>query len=401
MTETSIDAIISDYFTPARKQAFWHENESCYQRESNKPSTRPPFTLILVEDWIKQYMGIQGSERYYTDMAYQQSVRTDCSKRTLADIGKPLNSAINLGSTVFASLFGGNIRFPGSGLPWIDPIIKDPSDIKALLPLTKTKDILQCGQVALWRDAYLTLFESTDASSRPRFGTYFHGMATLSCMMVGATDFLYMMTDYPRETELLMDIIVDVGIAFMDAMRELTGESQTGLMLANDDLWLLSPPLYEAFCQGPERRLFDHYASSPGDMRGYHSDSPCTHIFDSLASLELTDINLSPNSSLAELRKAFPDAVIHGQIAPMAFRDISTKDSVDFVRDMIAFAATDRHVVLSVVGCLNEGTPIANILAAMWAIEHYGEAPGSPLPATDACDRRRLLKGMPMMLEVE
>ncbi|MDP6630391.1 MAG: uroporphyrinogen decarboxylase family protein [Kiritimatiellia bacterium] len=396
-----MDAIIADYFTPARKQAFWRENESCYLRDPDGPATRPPFTLILVEDWIKEYMGLQGSDRYYTDMAYQQSVRNDCSRRTLADIGKPVSPAINLGSTVFASLFGGTIRYPGSGLPWIDPVITDPSDVKKLLPLTKEKNILQCGQVAFWTEAYLALFTSADEAARPRFGTYFHGMATLGCMLVGATDFLYMMTDYPQETKLLMDIIVDVGITFMDAMRELTGESPTGLMLANDDLWLLSPPLFESFCLDPERRLFQHYASSPGDMRGYHSDSPCTHIFDDLASLDLTDINLAPHSSLAELRQAFPDTVIHGQIAPLAFRDISAQDAADLVRDLVAFAAADRHVVLSVVGCLNEGTPIANILAAMWAIEHYGAATDSPPTSTDAPATRRLLKGMPMMLEVE
>ncbi|GEM_PF-5011435 len=64
---------------------------------------------------------------------------------------------------------------------------------------------------------------------------------------------------------------------------------------------------------------------------------------------------------------------------------------------------SDGGLVLSIVGCLNEGTPVDNILAAMWAVEQYGGYNNNNLikDKTNYGKPRELKKGMPMILEVE
>ena len=394
------DEKLKEYFTLEKKRQFWKTNRECYKPFSvNKPSV--PLTIVLVEDWIKGEMGVKDNFRYYTDIGYQQSVRKECSIKTVESLGLPITRFINMGSTIFASIFGGRVLYRENSSPWIEPVIKNPSDVKSLFDIMRVKHILDCGQVKRWVEGYKML--SDNNGNDIYFGTYFHGMATVGCMLAGATNFLYMMTDYPEDTNLLMDIITEVAIKFMDEMRCLTGESETGLILANDDLGLLSPELYEKFCLIPELELFNYYSSSPLDMRGYHSDSSCPHLFGLLRELNLTDINLSPYTGVTELRKGFPDAVIHGQIPPLFLRSASIVEVIDCVKNTIEDAGSDGGVVISVVGCLNEGTPMDNILAIMWAIEQYGRY-GSDDRGEDIADcneNRELKKGMPMLLDVE
>ena len=402
-TENSIDKdALEGYFTSEKKEGFWRTNGECYRPFCvNKP--RVPFTIVFVEDWIKGEMGVKDNFRYYTDVEYQQLVREECSIKTTESLGIPLTRFINMGSTIFASIFGGRILYRENSSPWIEPIIKDPSDVKNLFDIMRVKHILDCGQVKQWVEGYKIFSDSNGDDCRIYFGSYFHGMATIGCMLAGATNFLYMMADYPEETNLLMEIITEVAIKFMDEMRCLTGESETGLILANDDLGLLSPELYERFCLVPELRLFNYYSHSPSDMRGYHSDSSCSHLFELLKKLNLTDINLSPFTPLEELRKTFPDVVIHGQIPPLFFRNASIAEVVDCIRNTIKAAGSDGGLVLSIVGCLNEGTPVDNILAAMWAVEQYGRYSNnnSAKDMTNCNKPRELTQGMPMGLEVE
>jgi hypothetical protein len=287
--------------------------------------------------------------------------------------------------------------------PWITPVIKEPSDVRNMMELARSDDLLDRGQIKAWLHGYKLIEESRRSARAPLFGSYFHGMATMGCMLVGAMEFIYLLTDHPDEADLLMQIIVDVAIRFMDSMREFTGDSPSGLIIANDDLWLLSPELYARFCLEPELRLFDHYSESASDMRGYHSDSPCDHHFPALGELRLTDINLSPNVTVGSLRRQFPESVIHGQISPLPFREATIQEAADCVKAILAESGHDPGLVISIVGCLNEGTPIENILAVMWSLENYGYHERS----TDFFDcepserENRLLKGMPMMLEVE
>jgi hypothetical protein len=63
----------------------------------------------------------------------------------------------------------------------------------------------------------------------------------------------------------------------------------------------------------------------------------------------------------------------------------------------------DGGLVIYVVGCLSEGTPVDNILAAMWAVEQYGGyGSKNPLKYMEECSEpRELKKGMALILEVE
>ena len=392
---------LSDYFTHERTAAFWARNRHAYGRSVG--STRTPFTLVFVEDWIKWKMSVADHARYYTDLRFQRDLRTRCGEHTARVVGLPLNPAVNLGSTIFASLFGGEILYTKHSSPWIRPVIAEPSDVRSLLELTRADDLLDRGQIKSWLDGYQLLADIDPGAELPFFGSYFHGLATLGCMLVGAAEFIFLLTDHPEEGHLLMQIIGDVAIRFMDAMREFTGDSATGLILANDDLGLLSPGLYEEFCLSPELGLFDHYSNSSFDMRGYHSDSHCDHHFSTLRELRLTDINIAPNVSVRELRRCFPDSVIHGQIPPLTFRDASVREVIESTIGILEDAGDDPDLVMSIVGCLNEGTPLENILSIMWAIESRkgGDLIETPSDGQVPDGTRRLTKGMPMILEVE
>ncbi len=155
-----IDETLKEYFTLEEKMQFWETNTKCYKPFSvNKP--RVPFTLVLVEDWIKGEMGVKNNFKYYTDIHYQQSIRKKCSIKTAEYLGLPVTGFINMGSTIFASIFGGEILYRENSSPWIEPIIKDPlTDVKKLLDITKEKDILECGQVKEWVEGYKIISDS-------------------------------------------------------------------------------------------------------------------------------------------------------------------------------------------------------------------------------------------------
>ena len=110
------------------------------------------------------------------------------------------------------------------------------------------------------------------------------------------------------------------------------GKAPRGWSWADDNCALLSPDMYRFFGYPILESVFSRYAPNPGDSRYQHSDSAMGHLLPILGELGLTRVNFGPSLSVREIREHLPDAVIHGQLAPLT---LSRNEEVNIVAETI------------------------------------------------------------------
>jgi hypothetical protein len=92
------------------------------------------------------------------------------------------------------------------------------------------------------------------------------------------------------------------------------------------------------------------------------------HLLPIFGSLGLTEVNFGPTLAIAEIRAHLPRAVIHGQLAPLAFE---SNDAEEIVRQTVRdFEASREHrgVVFATAGSVNPGTRLASLRLVMATI---------------------------------
>jgi len=354
-------------------QAFWRENARCVERFStNKP--RVPVVFHLGEDWIKSVMNVYPHDRFYLDHDYQQTVRLACDRIAQERLGRRIGPGIDLGSPMYASLFGGRVVFPETAPPWIEPVIHDPRrDIPPLIDRMDKVDLLEQGLMPTWLERRERILQEYGVTINR--GTGCHGSATMGAMLCGTTRFALFLYDYPDLMHTLMDCIARTMIRFMEICRKTFGLSMRGCAIYNDDAALLSPKMYAEFGFPVEKAIYDRFCPDPEDDRYLHADSAMTHLLPALNELCIHRVNLGPTVDPLDIRREMPNTVVCGQVPPFVVRNGTPEEVVAAARKDIEAVGADGGLVLTTAGSVNEGTPIINLLALMYATHQYGRYP--------------------------
>jgi uroporphyrinogen decarboxylase len=358
-------------------KAFWEENRRCSTEfTTNKPRLR--LDVGIGEDLVKSLAGIQDHPRFYTDFDYQQETRFRVSDILEKEIGLSIGPALNVGSVTYSSLFGGQVIYPDNAPPWIAPIIESADDILPLIRRMDGADITKLGIMPRWlewRERIRARWGVQLAS-----GSAFHGPATMSAMLCGTTRFLYFLSDYPELMHDLYRCIEEVGLSFMKTMRQMTGLPMTGMGIYDDDSALLSPRLFDEFERPVFEHWYDEFSPRAGNPRSaaalpphrfIHSDGDMTHLLGRLNDIGIDQVNLGPATDIAYIRQMMPRTVIYGHIPPFLVRNGSPEEIVARVQEDFRKVGHDGGVVVETAGSLNEGTPLANLRALMYAVQRY------------------------------
>ena len=145
-----------------------------------------------------------------------------------------------------------------------------------------------------------------------------------------------------------------------------------GFGVNDDNCFLFPPQVYEQLCAPFLARVFSEFAPDPAHRRRQHSDSAMGHLMGILGDLGVNEVNFGPTLHPLEIRKAMPQAVIHGQMPPFTLRDGTPEEIVEIVRRDIESVGGDGGLVECPAGCVLIGTPLENILTYMWAVQEYG-----------------------------
>jgi uroporphyrinogen decarboxylase len=204
------------------------------------------------------------------------------------------------------------------------------------------------------------------------------GPVTFAMSVFGAEDLVYLILDRPDLAARYRDLILKT---ILDRARIIDEESgpgsaadpgpRRGWSWADDNCALLSPEMYRFFGYPILKGVFERYAPDPGDTRYQHSDSAMGHLLPLLGTLRLTGVNLGPTLSVTEIRAHLSHAVIHGQLAPLAFsRNEEVRIVAETLRDFTQ-SRERRGVVFTTAGSVNPGTRLSSMLLIMAAIQEY------------------------------
>jgi len=354
-------------------RAFWRENARCFAPFStDKP--RVPVVFHLGEDWIKSTKQVYPHDRYYLDHDYQQEVRLACGEIARARLGREIGPGIDLGSPLYASLFGGRVVFPENAPPWIEPVVDDPPrDIPPLIDRVDRADLFEQGLMPMWLERRERIRQKYGVTINR--GTGCHGSATMAAMICGTTRFALYLYDYPDLMRALLDCIGRTMIRFMERCRAEFGLPTRGCAIYNDDAAILSPTMYKEFCFPVDAAIYARFSPDPEDDRYLHADSAMTHLLPALNELGVTRVNLGPSVDPRDIRREMPRTVIYGQVPPLVVRDGTPEQVVAAARRDIEAVGADGGLMLTTAGSINEGTPIVNLLALMYAAHRYGRYP--------------------------
>ncbi len=349
-------------------KAFWEENRRCSRRyTTDKP--RLALSLSIGEDLIKSVAGVTDHPRFYNDYAYQQQVRAQAGALIERETGIPVGPAINAGSVIYASLFGGEVVYPDNAPPWIRPVVQHKEDILAAIRRVEGADPQTLGIMPWWLEWRQRILDEYGVDSR--IGYSFHGPATMSAMLCGTTRFLYFIYDYPELMQELYRAIEEMGLRFMREMRQLTGMSMRGMGVYDDDSALLSPRLFAEYEHPVLERWYKAFSPGPDDERYFHSDGDMSHLLDPLRELGVSSVNLGPQVDLLRIREHMPRTVIHGHIPPFLVRNGTPDEIAALIARQFTLVGYDGGMVITTAGSLNEGTPMENLRAMMYATDRY------------------------------
>ena len=349
-------------------KAFWEENRRCSSLYTiDKP--RLALSLGIGEDVIKAVAGVTDHPRFYTDYLYQQQVRAQAGAIIEHETGIHVGPAINAGSVTFASLFGGEVVYPDNAPPWIRPVIQHKEDILSAVRRVEGADLRTLGIMPWWLEWRQRILDEHGVNITT--GSAFHGPATMSAMLCGTTRFLYFVYDYPDLMKSLYRAIEELGLRFMREMRQFMGLSMRGMAVYDDDSALLSPRLFAEYEYPVLERWYAAFCPDPEDRRFLHSDGDMSHLLDLLRQLGVSHVNLGPQVDLLRIRERMPGTVIHGHIPPFLVRNGTPDEIVALIARQFRLVGYDGGMVIETAGSLNEGTPLQNLRAMMYAVERH------------------------------
>ena len=199
------------------------------------------------------------------------------------------------------------------------------------------------------------------------------GPVTFATSIFGPESLIYLILDNPDLAGRLRDTMLRAMLAIAGILdAEATGPTPRGFQFNDDNCCLLTAEMYDFFAYPILKTMFDRYAPAPGDKRYQHSDSAMGQLLPVLARLNFTGVNFGPTLPVSLIRQHMPKTVIEGQLAPFTFsRNDEEKIVGEFLRDFDQ-AHTQRGLVFTTAGSINNGSRLTGMRLIMAAIQEYG-----------------------------
>jgi len=369
---------------PLDIEAFWHDDDEAHRDIWAADCPQMPLGVRMSAECVFAELDeAEDWHRHYHDGAYKQALCRRYNDRAEPIVGRRLldESAPPDPSHIWPQpkqlydIFEAKNIWNNESY-WLMQVVDTPRDLEALLErvekrLDSLRDFLLPSE---WHSEKKRLQELGIPSPIYRAQ---RGPVTFATSIFGVENLIYLLIDQPDLAQRFSCVLRDAILArarILDEERGWdAGASARGWYWLDDNCYLLNNEMYEVFARPILEAVFATYSPEPGDRRGQHSDSDMAHQLPSLAKLGLNEVNLGPNISVAEIRQALPRAAIHGQLAPFTF---SRNEEVNLVAECIRdaeMARTQRGVIFSTAGSINNGSRLTGLRLIMAAIQRHGQ----------------------------
>jgi uroporphyrinogen decarboxylase len=354
-------------------QKFWAENEASLGKPFRTDKPRAPITLPTDDHWLLEEMQLPSTVRYYQDAEYRAQVNRACNDRCQRVIGlrpfpeKPQPPAV----LRIEHVMGARTELTEGGTPWLEPGVHNVEELRAKLDELERLDDAKLRDLIFSTGGVVEKAAPNPDGTPPVLRGFSRGPATIATSVIGTTEMLYWLMDYPEDMSRFFAVLADIIIRYHRILGAAAGVTYRGMAVNDDNCALFSPGLYEEFCYPAMRRIFDTLAPDPADDRFQHSDSDMEHLLPILARMNFKAVNLGPNTSVKTIRQFLPHTEIQGEVAPFTLRNKPAEAVIAEVRRDFDGAGADGGLLVTTAGSIAAGTKLEAIRTFMWAVHTY------------------------------
>lgn len=351
---------------------FWRENKVAEARPFSTHKPRAAISLPVDDHWLLEEMQLPSTLRYYQEPEYRAQVNRQCNDRCAPAIGRrPFAEQVAPKAPLrIEEVFGSHFELTENATPWLEPGVQSIDELSALLDRIERLDDAGLRDLIYSNGAAPPRQVEAD-NVMPRVTRWSRGPATIATSVLGTTEYVYALIDYPDQMQRFYELLADVLIRYH---RILAADQQVqvrGFAWLDDNCVLLTPDLYRQFCLPVMQKVFAAFAPEPDDYRFQHSDSAMGHLLPILATLNFHGVNFGPTLPAQLIRQHMPRTMIHGQVAPMTLRNGSFEDIVSEVKRDFAAVGADGGLFVTTAGSISAGTTLDAIRAFMWAVDQH------------------------------
>ena len=347
-------------------QAFWEENERCWDLTPAKP--RCALLFSPDDHWLFEFMEVPSTLRYYQDKAYRDDLHRMTNAITRQYMGLTFfeEDSWQHQPHRIENLFDCFFTYTEGGTPWLTPATDDPEEFARILDKAEATD------VAAW--AFPEPFRAEWAArvargcTLPRLGEGSRGPATIMTSILHAETAIFWMYDHPELMGRFRDILAAKMVELNRALRAFSANTEPGWWITDDNSALLNRELYHEFCYPVLEKVLAEFAP-PGARRYQHSDSSMGHLLDEQQALGITSTNYGPDVDPGLIRKKLPDAEIQGQLPPFLLRNGAPDEIRARVLSDFQKAGASGRLVIATAGSLAAGTGVGRMRWLMQVVQ--------------------------------
>jgi len=359
---------------PLDLNTFWQNNDEAAKQAPGK-RRRIPIAFSVDDHYLIETLVIPSTLRFYKDFTYRMQEHRRMNDAMEAMLGRRFfaEETDEAPEPVrFEVLMGAHWDLREGGTPWLESSVSDEHDLDRIIENAQKLDMRKDAFPEGWSEKRRT-YEASSGKRLKLGGGWARGPATMATSILGSTNTCLFMMDQPERMDAFFDVLGRKQLEWHLALMEATDNLHfDGYALADDNCCLFPPRQYERFCAPVLDRLFRTLAPEPAHRRYQHSDSAMGHLMPILRELGVNAVNLGPSIHPLEIRRAMPEAEIHGQLPPMTLRNGSPDEIVSAVRRDLDAVGHDGRMVACTAGSMAGGTPMENLLLYMWAVDRFG-----------------------------
>lgn len=360
--------------TPLDLAVFWQEND---QAMAAAPADRRriPIAFSVDDHYLLETLNPPSTLRFYNDFAYRMALHRQMNDIMASALGRrffPEDTHQAPDPVRFEVVMGAHWDLREGGTPWLESTVEDESDLDRIIERAERLDMRTAALPEDFIEKRIAWEKATGKTLRLG-GGWSRGPATMATSILGTTNTCLFMMDEPERMDAFFDVLGRKLVEYNRVLMEATGNTAVaGYGIADDNCCLFPPAQYERFCAPVLARLFAAFAPERTHRRYQHSDSAMGHLMPILHDLGVNAVNLGPTLHPLDIRKAMPNAEIHGQLPPMLLRNGTPEEIVAAVRRDLDAVGGDGRMVACTAGSMAGGTPLANFLLYMETVDRYG-----------------------------
>ena len=350
---------------------FWEENTRLLNNSLD--GTKSPLFFILEDHFIQHAVKIESTLSYYENPEYTINIHKKCNDILEKEIGIRYYAEDNISyiKGAFEVVMGAERVIREGNTPWLESTVEDIEDVKKLILKAEKMDMRKAIPDE-WREKKTKLKER--CGKQLRFEPPWNGPATMACNLLGTTNTAMFIMDEPEVMKEFFTVMAERYVEFREAVciEDSGTVSRNGIGVNDDSCYLFPPKIYEEICAPFLKKFFDSFAPMPHHKRRQHSDSSMGHLMGILNDLGVNEVNLGPEIPREDIRKALPNAIIHGHMPPFLLQSGNAEEITQRVKtDIELLSGTGKHVE-SPAGVVPVGTPYENLRTYMLAVQTFG-----------------------------